>query len=69
MMATKKQNKTIKTAQQMAASWGRTALSAAIAYYLATGDITAKGLSSAALAAVLPPILRYLNPKDPMGRG
>ena len=69
MMATKKQNKTIKTAQQMAASWGRTALSAAIAYYLATGDITAKGLSSAALAAVLPPILRYLNPKDPMGNG
>lgn len=68
-MATKKQNKTIKTAKQMAASWGRTAVSAAIAYYLATGDITAKGLSSAALAAVLPPILRYLNPKDPMGRG
>lgn len=68
-MATKKQNKTIKTAQQMAASWGRTALSAAIAYYLATGDITAKGLSSAALAAVLPPILRYLNPKDPLGNG
>ena len=34
-----------------------------------TGDITVKGLSSAALAAVLPPILRYLNPKDSLGRG
>ncbi len=53
----------------MAASWGRAALSAAIAYYLATGDVTIKGLTSAALAAVLPPLLRYVNPKDQLGRG
>lgn len=52
----------------IAASWGRSALAAAIAYYLATGDITVKGLTSAAAAAVLPVILRWLNPKDPLGR-
>lgn len=64
-----KQKKQIKTAQEVAASWGRAALSAAIAYYLATGDLTVKGLSSAAAAAVLPPLMRYLNPKDSLGRG
>jgi len=69
MMKAKKQNKQLKTAKELAASWSRSAAAAAIAYYLATGDLTAKGLSSAALAAVLPPILRFLNPKDPLGRG
>lgn len=64
-----KQKKQIKTAQEVAASWGRAALSAALAYYLATGDLTVKGLSSAAAAAVLPPLMRYLNPKDSLGRG
>ena len=68
-MKAKKQNKQLKTAKELSASWGRSAAAAAIAYYLATGDLTAKGLSSAALAAVLPPILRFLNPKDPLGRG
>ena len=69
MMKAKKQNKQLKTAKELAASWGRSAAAAAVAYYLATGDMTAKGVSSAALAAVLPPILRFLNPKDPLGRG
>ena len=64
-----KQKKQIKTAQQVVASWGRAALSAALAYYLATGDVTIKGLTSAAAAAVLPPLMRYLNPKDSLGRG
>jgi len=68
-MKAKKQNKQLKTAKELAASWSRSAAAAVIAYYLATGDLTAKGLSSAALAAVLPPILRFLNPKDPLGRG
>ena len=68
-MKAKKQNKQLKTAKELVASWGRSAAAAAIAYYLATGDMTAKGISSAALAAVLPPILRFLNPKDPLGRG
>lgn len=68
MTKTKKQNKQFEQFKQVAASWGRSASAAAIAYYLATGDMTAKGLSSAALAAVLPVILRWLNPKDPLGR-
>jgi hypothetical protein len=63
------QKKQIKTAQQVAASWGRAALSAALAYYLATGDMTLKGLVSAAAAAVIPPLMRYINPKDALGRG
>ena len=63
------QKKQIKTAQQVVGSWGRAALSAALAYYLATGDVTIKGLTSAAAAAVLPPLMRYLNPKDSLGRG
>ena len=37
-----KQKKAIKTAKQLVASWSRTALAAAIAYYLATGDVTLK---------------------------
>jgi hypothetical protein len=53
----------------VAASWGRAALSAALAYYLATGDMTLKGLVSAAAAAVIPPLMRYINPKDALGRG
>jgi hypothetical protein len=68
MTKAKKKNKQFRRFQEVAASWGRAALAAAIAYYLATGDVTAKGLFSAALAAVLPPILRWLNPKDPLGR-
>ena len=67
-MTKAKKKKQYKRLQEVAASWGRSALAAAIAYYLATGDVTVKGLTSAAAAAVLPPILRWLNPKDPLGR-
>lgn len=59
---------TIKTIKQMAGSWARAAISAALAYYLATGSMDLKAIGSAALAAVVPPIYRYLNPKDPLGR-
>lgn len=52
----------------MAGSWARAAISAALAYYLATGSMDLKAIGSAALAAVAPPIYRYLNPKDPLGR-
>ncbi len=68
-MTKTKQSKQFKTTKQALASWGRAAASAAIAYYLATGDVTLKGLTSAAAAALLPPLLRYLNPKDELGRG
>jgi hypothetical protein len=68
-MKNQKKSKAMKNFVDIAGSWGRAALAAAIAYYLATGDMTVKGLLSAAIAAVLPPILRYIDPKDPLGRG
>jgi hypothetical protein len=47
----------------IAASWGRSFLAASIACYLA-GVTEPKALLSAGLAAVLPVILRWLNPSD-----
>ena len=52
----------------MAGSWARAALSAALAYYMATGDMDVRAIGSAALASVIPPMYRYLNPKDSLGR-
>lgn len=47
----------------MAASWARSFLAAGIATYLAVGwDVGA--IVNAALAAVLPMVLRWLNPND-----
>ena len=54
--------------KQMGGSWARAAISAALAYYLATGNMDLKAIGSAALASVAPPIYRYLNPKDSLGR-
>ena len=59
---------TISTLKQMSGSWARAALSAALAYYMATGSMDLKAIASAALASVVPPIYRYLNPKDSLGR-
>jgi hypothetical protein len=59
---------TINTMKQMGGSWARAAISAALAYYLATGNMDLKAIGSAALASVAPPIYRYLNPKDSLGR-
>ena len=59
--------KTLRTAKQLVASWSRVAVSAALAYFLATGSLDLKALGSAALAAVVPPILRWLNPNDQLG--
>lgn len=47
----------------MLASWARSFLAAAIAVYM-SGNTDLKAIGSAGLAAVLPVILRYLNPKD-----
>ena len=47
----------------MAASWARSFLAASIAVYMA-GVTDIKTIAGAGLAAVLPVILRYLNPKD-----
>ena len=47
----------------MAASWARSFLAAAVAVYMA-GVTDPKAIASAGLAAVLPVILRWLNPND-----
>ena len=53
----------MKQAQAIAASYGRSFLSACIAVYLA-GVTDPKAIGAAGLAAVLPVLLRWLNPKD-----
>jgi hypothetical protein len=45
------------------ASWARSFLASAIAVYMA-GVTDPKAIGMAGLAAVLPVVLRYLNPKD-----
>lgn len=45
------------------ASWSRSFLAAGIAVYLA-GVTDPKAIAGAGLAAILPVILRWLNPKD-----
>lgn len=53
----------------MLGSYARSFLSAVIALYLA-GETDPKALLAAGLAAVLPPVLRWLNPNDKAyGRG
>jgi hypothetical protein len=47
----------------LAASWARSFLAAAIAVYMA-GVTDPKAIGMAGLAAVLPVVLRWLNPKD-----
>jgi hypothetical protein len=47
----------------MAASWARSFLAAAIAVYM-SGNNDIKAIGSAGLAAVLPVVLRWLNPND-----
>jgi hypothetical protein len=43
------------------------AASAALAFYVATGSLDGKAIASAALTAVIPPVLRWLNPNDQLG--
>jgi hypothetical protein len=50
-------------AKLMAASWLRSFMAAGIAVYMA-GVTEPKAIASAGLAAVLPVILRALNPND-----
>jgi hypothetical protein len=52
-----------KQLQAAAASYGRTAVSAALGMYLA-GHTDPKSIGLAALGAVAGPLLRALNPKD-----
>jgi hypothetical protein len=47
----------------MAASWARSFLAAGIAVYMA-GVTNPADIAKAGLAAILPVVLRYLNPSD-----
>jgi hypothetical protein len=47
----------------IAASWARSFMAATVALYMA-GETDPKKLGMAGVAAVLPVILRWLNPKD-----
>jgi hypothetical protein len=47
----------------IAASWARSFLAASIAVYMA-GITDPKAIAGAGLAAVLPVVMRYLNPND-----
>ena len=48
----------------LAASYGRSFLSASLAVYLA-GVTDPKAIIGAGVAAILPVVLRWLNPNDP----
>ena len=49
-------------AKAIAASWGRSYIAAALAVYMAGGDL--KAMAMAGLAALAPVVLRWLNPND-----
>ena len=53
----------MKDIKALAASWARSFLAAGIAVYMA-GVTDPKAIAGAGLAAVLPVVLRYLNPND-----
>lgn len=53
-----------KSAQLMFWSWARVFISAMLALYMA-GEKNWDSLWQAGIAAVIPPILRWLNPDDP----
>jgi hypothetical protein len=53
----------MKQIQSIAASWLRSFLAASLAVYMA-GQTDPKTIGMAGLAAVLPVILRFLNPSD-----
>ena len=53
----------MKNFKAVAASWLRSFLAASLAVYMA-GVTDLKAIGMAGLAAVLPVILRYLNPND-----
>jgi hypothetical protein len=58
-----------KKQKAMLASYGRSVLAAVLAV-AATGNYAPDDLVKAALAAVLPPLMRWANPKDTaFGRG
>ena len=57
----------MKELQKALKSWGRAFLVSVISLYAAGVD-DPKALIAAGLASVMPPIIRYLDPKDELGR-
>ena len=53
----------MEKSKALLASWARSFLAAAIAVYMA-GVTDPKAIGTAGVAAVLPVVLRWLNPKD-----
>jgi hypothetical protein len=53
----------MREAKALAASWARSFLAAGIAVYMA-GITDPKAIAGAGLAAILPVVLRFLNPND-----
>jgi hypothetical protein len=53
----------MEKSKALLASWGRSFLAASIAVYMA-GVTDPKAIATAGVAAVLPVVLRWLNPKD-----
>lgn len=49
-------------AKQILASWARSYLAAALAVYMAGGDF--KAMAMGGVAAIVPVVLRWLNPAD-----
>jgi len=56
----------MKDFKNAAGSWGRAFLVAIISMY-AAGVQEPKALIAAGLASIIPPVLRYLDPKDELG--
>jgi hypothetical protein len=57
----------MKDLQNALGSWGRAFLVAVISMY-AAGVQEPKALIAAGLASIIPPVLRYLDPRDELGR-
>ena len=57
----------MKDLQNALGSWGRAFLVAVISMY-AAGVPEPKALIAAGVASIIPPVLRYLDPKDELGR-
>jgi hypothetical protein len=53
----------MEKSKALLASWGRSFLAASLALYM-TGEQDPKTLLMAGVAAILPVLLRWLNPKD-----
>lgn len=52
-----------KQLKAVAASYSRTVIAAVLAVYM-TGNTSPTDLGKAAIAALLPPLMRWANPKD-----